>query len=240
MAEFVGWLNDNAGALTLVFIVLTFLTLLETREARIAGSGTAHVAFRPDIDRSAGTTLRLRLRNHGPAVGEDVRMRMQWFEGGEARSPLREMTEPVLGVGDERVYVPDMLLVDRVRSLADMGGLLLRVDWSWLDERRRLLWPWARVRTRKTLDLHAASFAASVHGGPLILERDSLAEEVREVAQQVQKINDRATREEMKHWKIPDPAARAWGEHHAVTSWLRFQGELWAARWKVWTRRRPG
>jgi hypothetical protein len=147
------------------------------------------------------------------------------------------MTEPVLGVGDERVYVPDILLTDRIRSMEDMGSLVLRVEWSWLDEQRWLLAPWLRKRSRRTLPVDIQAFVASMHGGPLILECERLAEEVHGVAEQLKTMNDRATRDEMKDWKTPAEVKAAM-ERYAFSGWLGYQWKLWVSRLKMWTRRR--
>lgn len=244
MAELIDGLNDNAGVLTLAFIILTFLTLLETRASRIASSASAHVAARPEPYIFVRQTyLKLRLRNHGPAVAEDVRLKLQWLKGTEPTGRGKTLVEPVIGVGDEVLYHPALLLVAEGRAdqrkIADIGdeGLTLRVEASWLDERRHFLAPWVRARTRQAYDLNVAEYSDSVHGGPLVLEKDTTREELEGINEQLKAMNDRATREDMKHWKIDDAEARAHFEHLRVTSWFMVQRELWKARWKVWTRR---
>lgn len=238
MAELADWLNANQGVVTLGFLAVTLLALFEARSNRLATTAAAHVSFRADIDRNAGTTLRLRLHNHGPAFADDVRIRMQWYERDAERSDERLLTEPVLGVGYERVYIPDILLTERKRALKDMTGLTLRTEWSWLDDRHWFVVPWLRKRSRARLDLDLGQFVASMHGGPMILEPDPVVETLSDVVDQLKKINDRATQESMKHWTIPEPEARAHFERSSILGRLRLQRELWAARWRVWTRRR--
>jgi hypothetical protein len=242
MLEWLDWLNHNAGVLTFGFFVATFLTLLETRAARLASTAAAHVAARPEPYVFVRQTyLKMRLRNHGPAVAEDVRLTLTWLKGGQPTGHSKALIEPVMGVGDETVYHPAWLLREdgdepKIATLGD-EGYNLKVEVSWLDERRR--WPlwWVRVRTRQAYDLNAADYSESVHGGPLVLEKDTIREELEGINEHLKAMNDRATKRDMADWKIDDPGAQATLEHLTATHWLRRQVDLWKARWKVWTRR---
>jgi hypothetical protein len=231
-------LNDNAGIATTAFVVLTFLTLLETRAARIGSTSTAHVAVRPDIDLPDVTDLKLLLRNHGPAVAQDVRLTLRWLEGSSERGRNKTLFEPILGIGDERRYEPALLLAEPTEAptlgqIADMG-LVLRIHLTWLDERRWWFAPWWRRRASDHYDLVATEFSESVYGGPLVLRKDTMREEVHEIGRQLQAMNDRTTREEMKHWKVGDAEARATLERQIVLFWVRSERELWKHRLRVW------
>jgi len=241
MPDAIDWLNDNAGVLTLAFVVLTFLTLLEARASRIASTASAHVAARPEPYIFVRQTyLKMRLRNHGPAVAEDVHLTLSWRKGAERAGRSKKLIEPVMGVGDEVAYHPALLLLPEGQAdhskIADIGdeGLTLRVEASWLDERRHFLAPWLRVRTRQSYDLSLADYSDSVHGGPLVLEKDTLREELEGIKDELNAMNKRATVRDMSDRTDYPPEFLAELERIKVHQWLA----LWAARLRVWLRRR--
>jgi hypothetical protein len=242
--DLITWANENAGVLTLTFVALTFLALLETRAGRIASTASAHVAARPEpyvfVRR---TMLVLRLRNHGPAVAEDVWLTLSWREGAEPVGRTKTLMEPVMGVGDEVLYHPTLLLADPKDepALADLGdrGLTLQVNVTWLDERRYLFAPWLRVRTRRPYDHSMADYSDSVHDGPLVLPKDVIREELEGIKDELKRTNDRATQRDMRDhpWEPDNAEVRAVFEHTRARAWLRLQRGLWLARLKVWTGR---
>lgn len=244
MQDALRWMNDNAGMLTLAFVALTFLTLLETRAGRLASTASAHVAARPEAYVFVRwTMLALRLRNHGPAVAEDVRLTLSWLDGAEVVGRTKTLFEPVMGVGDEVLYHPTLLLPkpedkNKPTTLADVGdqSLTLRVEVTWLDERRHFLAPWVRARTRRPYDLPMADYSDSVHDGPLVLPKDVIREELEGIKEQLEEQNRRETVRDMQRERMP-AEVRAHIEHARLVGWWEEQKVLWRGRWRVWTQR---
>ncbi len=166
-----------AAIATAVYALLTFLLLLEARSARIASMQTAVVVARLTFSRDNQLDTVVRLENFGPAVAEDVRLRIAFLGADEAVIVERTVWVPAMARGDDEPYLPALLLpaeaqgTDAALATIRDQGSFLELEWTWRDSRRSwrtlLL---GRAIHRRALKVRVSDYHESVMRGPRFLE----------------------------------------------------------------------
>jgi hypothetical protein len=180
-----------------VYALLTFLLLLEARGARIASTQAATVVARLTFSRDNQIDSMVRLQNFGPAVAEDVRLRIAFIMPTEDVIAERSLWVPAMAPGDDEPYLPALLLPDAERgsdaalAAARDHGALLVLEWSWTDLRRSwrsLLFK--RATHGRSQRVNIARYHESILRGPRFLEPNVIS-----VTQAAEAATERSRRE---------------------------------------------
>jgi hypothetical protein len=183
-------LNANSGAVAagaaVLYTVITLALLLEARSTRNLGR-EANVDARAKQHKPSPSLLELEVRNFGPANARDVVIayHLTAADGSVVGDKFRR-AETMFGVGDGLHFLPGgpKQLVE-LETMAG-AGMILRVELSWMDGRRRLAFlPSRHVLRRewRAADLHRDL----IPGGWPLEERDS-AEDLHEIAAKLRAI----------------------------------------------------
>lgn len=187
-----------AAVAAAVYAFLTFLLLLEARDARVASTQAATVIARLTFSRDNQIDSMVRLQNFGPAVAEDVRLRIAFVTPTKEVIAERPLWVPAMAPGDDEPYLPALLLPHAERgaaaALVSVGseGAILVLEWGWTDARRS----WRslllrRATHRRSQQVNIAEYHKSVFGGPRFLEPNAVS-----VAQAAQDAAERSRRQE--------------------------------------------
>ncbi len=189
-----------AAIATAVYSLLTFLLLLEARNARIASTQAATVVARLTFSRDNQIDTVVRLQNFGPATAEDVRLRIAFVMPTGEVSAERSLWVPAMAPGDDEPYLPALLLPNAERgsdaalaAARDQGAVLV-MEWTWIDLRRS----WRslllkRTTHRRSQRVSVREYHASVMRGPRFLEPNLIS-----VTQAMDASAERFRREEQR------------------------------------------
>ena len=184
----IGYLNQNSGAIVAVTAtasaIFTVLLLVDARTARNLRH-EANVVAQLRLHGEVGMHLELRVTNFGPAQARDVTMAFGFRNANGEDQGGRKQREPLLAAGEDRRFLPSSgeALMD-LNTLAGYG-LILDIDWSWRDDRRRL---WFIGRTHHRHESHVAeNLREGMYGGWALTRRDT-AEDVHDVAEHLREI----------------------------------------------------
>jgi hypothetical protein len=172
VGDLVKMLNENAGAVvaiaTVVYAVLTFLLLRESRLARLPGN--LIVAPTPF---GRGLYVAVVIHNLGPAPVTDVDVEV-WesnADGSLVGSRLH-VQEPFVFPGGERRLLPDKQNPTGPRTLAELADAHVRlsVKYSWRDGRRS--WLILAKRHEVARDYPYEVIRQGLHRGEVLADRD--------------------------------------------------------------------
>lgn len=190
--EILQFLNDNGGALnffiTLVFVVLTYLLLRESRLERL----TSDVIVEPEPF-GRGMYAVLGIRNLGPNVARAVRVEA-WESDASGNRIGKVLTyhEGYLHSKQVRRMFPDKQNPSGPRSLEELAAADVRLDarWSWEDGRRRFFVLPVRHKEHRTwqYDYYRAGLAS----GEILADRTD-EEQVDRIASALEKIDSHLT-----------------------------------------------
>ena len=205
MTDVVRWLNQNDGAaivvLTAFLVIFNAWLLLETRSTRIEKL-VANVDAYPMLWDMASMYLAGRVENAGPAVARDL----EWLvtlrgPDGKEIEPMRRYAQPMFAPEKYRTMMLDPRnrgSTTALRQLAD-EGMVIDVEWSWTDGRRR--WPFGPHARHTRTDqwdckqLSTDFFEALIlTETPPMLKLSGMADEVKKAAKDVRKIPDELRR----------------------------------------------
>lgn len=189
MLDLIKVLNDNSGAIVAVTaagsMILTILLLIEARTTRNL-SREAAVEARAKCHTQASFLLELEVRNFGPANARNVVMTYHLAgPDGKVDGETRRQAETLLGSGEGRRFLPGT--PGDAGTLNEMGKqkLVLNVEWSWEDGRRRL-W-FLPLRHSEKRSWATADLARDFFEGWALADRDSVGD-LREIAEKLSEI----------------------------------------------------
>jgi hypothetical protein len=189
MMDWITQLNANSGAIVAVTAtvsaVLTVLLLLESRTTRNLRREAA-VEARAKCHPPASFLLELDVKNYGPAIARDLVI-VQYLANPDG-SPVgekRRQAETLVSPGEGRRFLPMMANNSSMLNEMAEANLILHVEWSWMDDRRRL-WFLPRRHEQKR-SWPTADLARDFFGGWALTESDT-ANDIHEIAEKIRKI----------------------------------------------------
>jgi hypothetical protein len=161
--DLLDFLDAHGGAVTaittIVYVLLTVLLLLGSRASRQAVTDRAVVLVRPIPSPSGESHMEVVLGNLGPAVATEIEVEFRWADSSGAQRADKEVRQLALPPGRQVHYQPALLVLEpgtallpSVGRLAE-DGLILKLEWSWLNGRRRLGFFERRHHGDLTIDL---------------------------------------------------------------------------------------
>jgi len=172
MDQVINFLDEHGGSVTAIvtvaYVVITLLLLLEARATRASGN-VANLDAHPRP--YAALNVELVLENYGPAIAKAVRFR-RWNEidGKVVDETDKTQAEPMFPVGKQRRFLEK----ETLQELADKDAVL-HADWRWRDGRRTFgLWTATHHRAEA---YRATELRDGFYGGWALRDRDPAIDE---------------------------------------------------------------
>lgn len=209
-AQLLKFLDLHNGAIiaiaTVLYATLTMLLLLETRAGRIVRDVANLVAYPMPW---GVMYVAVRFVNYGPAIAEDVSLRIQLTKDGQPiDSSKRVHVEPLFPVGHERTFLLSVAdsKYESLNELAEQK-IGLELSWSWEDGRRRRL-RGRRIAQHKDKAYTFATLREGFYGGRALRDKEP-DEHIRAGVDELKKM--RRALDAIKK-EIEGPSIRLWAK----------------------------